>query len=97
MGVSCGQNQRSVNASLFGVEHSQIQHGADALGGTLGGVVGGASEETGSILLALTDDAVGLVETVSTRYLGDVKYLKAQKGITLVSGHVQPHGIACGV
>ena len=89
VGISPRQDQGAVDPPLLGVKHDQIQHGADALGRPLGGVVGGATEEQGSVALALTDDAVGLVETVGPRHLGDVVMLTTREQNPLVARHME--------
>ena len=69
----------------------QIQHRPDALAGPLRGVHRPArAEQFPGIGLTAPDDALRFVQAVRALDLGDVQCLTAQKGLSLVAGHVRP-------
>ena len=69
----------------------QIQHRPDALAGPLCGVHRPArAEQLPGIGLTAPDDALRFVQAVRALDLGDVQCLTAQKGLSLVAGHVRP-------
>ena len=88
-----GRQQDRAFARLRGGLQGQKQHGPDALGRTLGAVIGvGRAEKPGSVGLTLRNDALGFVQLVRTLYFGDIPRFKAQQALALVAGHVQPGG-----
>ena len=66
-----------------------MHYGTNTLGRSLRAVKGGATEEQGSVALAFPDDALGLVETVRTRHLGEVVMLSAREQNPLVARHME--------
>ena len=69
----------------------QIQHRPDALAGPLRGVHRPArAEQFPGIGLTAPDDAFRFVQAVRALDLGDVQRLTAQKGLSLVAGHMRP-------
>ena len=55
-----------------------MEHSSDALRGTLGGIKGVRTEKGRGNFLALFYNAVGFIERVGTRNLGDVKRFNAK-------------------
>ena len=69
----------------------QIQHRPDALAGPLCGVHRPArAEQLPGIGLTAPDDAFRFIQAVRALNLGDVQRFAAQKGFSLVAGHMRP-------
>ena len=90
------QNQRSSPGRAAG--EGQKQHSPDTQTGALGGVQGpGGAEEGGGVFLALQQDAIRLKQRICPLHLRDVQGFTAQKGLPLVSGHVEAAHAAFGI
>ena len=91
--VSCRCDQRFA-ASCLCVQRRQIYHGTDALGRTFGGIIGRTAKQGTGVVLALPNDAVGLVQAVGTVDLGNVQRLDPQKCLSFMSRHMKPQGVS---
>ena len=90
VGVPSGGDDRLFALGL-GVDHGQVQHGPDALGGAFRGVEGGVAEESRGVFLALPDDTRSFIQTIGAGNLRDVQFLHTQRSLTFVTGHMEPH------
>ena len=88
-----GRGNQGLFPPAFPIEHGQIQHGPDALGGTLGGIEGIAAKEPARVFLAAADNALRLIQAVRSVNLRNVQRLHPQSGNPLMSGHMQPQGL----